>query len=525
MTGSTFGAGKKAAIFLNVVLMIGLALVASGVVVYLTGFTTIKRRIDLTQAETYSLTRDTIALLEGLDKDVEIVTVTDPAAVGAYDPEGVVARAMEYVRDLLEEYEVRSRGRLLVEHVDVHRDGARVRDLQVEIGVLFYNYVLVRCGDNRRVLQLAPDLAEILPGDQAVRRPTQLVAYRVEEAISSAIFGIVDDEKPRVYVISGHDEEVIVSRTAPSGGSLLPVSLGRDNVDVRDLPLFQTKAIPEDAAAVFLLGPHTPFLEDERAALDAYLRRGGRLLVALDPLCDDSLDPLLDALGVEVERAEIRTEAGTETVKALIVRPTEAIAQREDPRVHYLGGSSNAPLGQHPVVDDLRAKGIQVVFEQCAAWKVKPGFERDVTTLASSHPMVFGDLPAGKPKPGVDPSSLFDFQLDPRIETRAQRALALALEPSTAGYQGSRVVVAGSWLAFSNSAIGRFSGNDLFLRRVTSWLIGKKKGAIAPPPRLPPPLVTELKPEEYDQIAFYTMVVLPGAAVVLSILVWFARRN
>lgn len=512
MNGSTFGVKKKAAIFLNVVVMIGLALVASAVVVYITGFTTVKRRIDLTQAETYSLTRDTLSLLSRLEKDVEIVTVTDAAAAGAYDPEGVIARSMEYVRDLLEEYEVRAAGRIVLEHVDVHRDAPRVRDLQVELGVLFYNYVLVRCGENRRVLQLAPDLAEILPGDQSLRRPTQLVAYRVEEAISSAIFGIVDDEKPIVYVVSGHDEEVVVSRTTPTGGSLLPISLGRDNIDVRDLPLFQTKVVPQDAAVVFLIGPRTPLLDDERSALDGYLRRGGRLLLALDPVCDDSLDPWLDSLGIEIERN-------------LILRPIAAIAQNEDPRIHYLGGSSNAPFGQHPIVDELRTKGVSAVFENCAALQVKAGFERDVTTLASSHPSVFGDIPSRKPGLGVDPNTIFDYQFDARVETRGQRTFAVAVEPSSPGYAGARIVVASSWLAFSNTAIGRYTGNDRLLRHATSWLIGKKQGAIAPPPRLPPAMVTELKPEEYDQIAFYTMVVLPGAALLMSILVWWARRS
>lgn len=512
MSGATFGYGKKAAIFLNVVVMIGLAIVAAVTVLYITGFTTLKWRVDLTQSRNYSLTRDTVALLDGLERDVEIVTVTDSAATGEFDPEAVIGRSMEYVRDLLLEYQVRANGRILLENVDVHRDNARVRDLQVELGIPFYNYVVVRCGDNRRVLQLSPDLCEIIRGDPSMRRPTQLVAYRVEEAISSAIYGIVDDERPKVYVISGHDEEVIVSRATSTGGSLLPVTLSHDNVEVLDLPLFQTKAVPADASAVFLFGPHTPLLEDERAALDVYLRRGGRMLIALDPYCDDSLDAWLDSLGVVLERN-------------LIVKPTAAIAAKEDPRVHYVGSGTGAPFGHHPVVDELREKGTQAIFERCAAIAAKPGFERAFTTLATSHPSAFGDVPASKPRPGIDTSDPFDYRLDSRLEKEGQRILAAAIEPTADGYSGSRLVVAGSWVAFCNQTIQRVFGNDRFLRRAASWLIGTKKGAIAPPARLPPPTVTELRPEEYDQIAFYTMVVLPGSAVLLAIIVWFARRN
>ncbi len=500
----TFGAGKKAAIFVNVVVMVALAAVAAGFTIYLLSFTRLRLRLDLTQSANYSLTPQSIEMLAGLDRDVEIVTVTDPAATGTWDPDGAIPRAMEYVRDLLQEYKVRAAGRLSIENLDVQHDPGRVRDVQREVGILFYNFVLVKCGKNKRLLQLDPDLAEFVRGDVNMRRATSLVAYRVEEALSSAIFGALDEKKPQVYVITGHDE-VAISQNTPEGGALLATSLGRDNVAIADWSLFQTKKIPDDADAVFLLGPQSPLVQDERAAIDAYLRKGGHMLVCIDPFCDPSLDDLWGELGVELERN-------------VITSPVSSVTTNQDPRQHYIGPTSGGSYGSHAIVDGLKQRSLTVVLDQCAAIRPKPGSEKPFTTLLTSYRNAFGDVPDPKTRKG-------DLKWDKKTETEGQRIFGAALEFTEGPYSGARVVFMTSWAWLRNDAIRSYQGNDELLRRATGWLVGKKKGAIAPPPRLPPPTVSELKADEYDMIATYTMLVLPGGALLLAILVWFARRN
>ncbi len=505
-SAKTFGTGKKAAIFLNVVVMVALAAVAAGFTIYLASFTKLKFRVDLTQAANYSLTSQSVELLAGLNRDIEIVTVTDPAATGSWDPEGAIPRAMEYVRDLLQEYKVRSSGRVSVEHLDVQHDANRVRDVQREVGVLFYNFVLVKCGKNRRLLALDPDLAEFVRGDVSTRRPTSLVAYRVEEALSSAIFGVLDEKRPQVYNLVGHDE-VAIGQNTPEGGALIATSLARDNIAISDWSLFQTKKIPDDADAVFLLGPQSPLVQDERSAIDAYLRKGGHLLVCIDPFCDPSLDELWNALGVELERN-------------VITNPVSQVMTNIDPRTHFVGSGTNASgtYGSHPIVEDMKRRSQTVVLDQCAAIKARSGFEKSFTTLLTSYTTAFGDAFDPKTRKG-------DGKLDKKTEVAGQRILGAAIEPTEGPYAKSRVVFLTSWACLRNDAIGRSLGNDQLLHKATAWLIGKKNAMIAPPPRLPPPSVSELRQDEYDKIATYTMLVLPGGAVLLAILVWLARRT
>ncbi|HEX2572617.1 MAG TPA: Gldg family protein [Polyangia bacterium] len=69
---------------------------------------------------------------------------------------------------------------------------------------------------------------------------------------------------------------------------------------VRDLGAAEGLAaeVPSDANAVFILGPQKPFLPEELASLERYRKRGGRLLVALDPDGQD-LHEMLGPLGLK----------------------------------------------------------------------------------------------------------------------------------------------------------------------------------------------------------------------------------
>lgn len=498
----TFGGGRRFAILINVILMVGLAVAAAAIVIYLTGFTNFRHRIDLTAARTYTLSQETLRLLETLDRDVEILSVFD-STLQPWDPEQVFPKAMEYTSDLLQEYRVRSNGRLTAENLDPRHDASRVMDLFRELGLRSYNMVIVRSGKNKRVLSLQNDLAEIDVSQLSFGGPPVLVAYRTEEALSTALYQVTQDKPVKAYVITGH-EEMSTDSGAPTEAGLVVSNLKQDNVDAEKLPLFSQRVVPQDADLVIVLNPRQAYVDDERAALDDYMRRGGRLLIAADPLADRSLDPWLLQLGLVIERNFICHSQGGALKDA-------------SPAETWVGNSSPGDFGRHPITDAMIQANDLMVIPLNGAVAGAPGTETRFTSLLLSHPDAFGDVLKDDKEPG-------NFIIEPRLGERAgQRAFAAALEPAGA-HEGSRVVyIAGSvWCA--NKVLNDVVGNAKFLRRSVAWLTGRNKQVVHVPPRTPRVARAELRASEYDTIFAYTVLYLPAGALLLAVLVWFARR-
>ncbi len=115
------------------------------------------------------------------------------------------------------------------------------------------------------------------------------------------------------YLTVGHGEF-----NGPAGDEADPlqkVDLLKDglrvfNYRVEDLGLRQGlgRAIPDNAAMVLVLGPRSPFLEEELEALDRYLAAGGAILLALDPDSDFRLGLLEERLGVRYQRVPLAND-------------------------------------------------------------------------------------------------------------------------------------------------------------------------------------------------------------------------
>lgn len=94
------------------------------------------------------------------------------------------------------------------------------------------------------------------------------------------------------------------------GTSAMENILKRLNIRSDKLGLAQGlgSAVPDKASAVAVLGPREPFLPEEAEALLSYVRKGGRLLLMLDPDREVGLEPLLGGLGVELLPGVVSSE-------------------------------------------------------------------------------------------------------------------------------------------------------------------------------------------------------------------------
>ncbi len=115
-----------------------------------------------------------------------------------------------------------------------------------------------------------------------------------------------------LHLTVGHGERNAMLDRAARGDGTRGVEniLGRLNIKSDKLGVAQglASAVPDEASAVAVLGPREPFLPEEAEALLSYLRKGGRLLLMLDPDRALGLEPLLEGLGVELLPGVVSSE-------------------------------------------------------------------------------------------------------------------------------------------------------------------------------------------------------------------------
>lgn len=138
--------------------------------------------------------------------------------------------------------------------------------------------------------------------------------------------------------------------------------------------------VPSDASAVFILGPQRPFLPEELAALERYRKRGGRLLVALDPDGGQDLPELLGPLGLRY----VRTPLANDQVYA------RRTFQASD-RANLVTGS----FSSHPSVTALSQLGFRAPLIMVGAGRIEDAGQRPQgmfqNPIVFAHPATFED--------------------------------------------------------------------------------------------------------------------------------------
>ena len=118
-----------------------------------------------------------------------------------------------------------------------------------------------------------------------------------EEKLTLALIRLTRKESKKVYFLSGHDERSINEENA-HGITSFATSLRKMSFDVATLNLFDTKVIPTDADVLAIVGPQSPYLLSEKIAIEKFLRKGGGLMVAVDPNMEHQMEDWLRAWGV-----------------------------------------------------------------------------------------------------------------------------------------------------------------------------------------------------------------------------------
>ena len=199
------------------------------------------KRWDLTENQAFSLSEQSTKVLKSLDSPVQFTVYDQDTNFGRF-------------RDRLDSYAYESKN-VNIEYVDIDRQPARAKQAEVQTaGTIVISY----------------------------KDRVQRISNTEEQDITNALIKLENPQQKKVYFTQGHGEH----DTAGSdrlGYTTVAAAIGRDNFTVEKLVLVQQKTVPADATVIVIAGPKTDFLEPEIAALKAFLAKGGKLLVMLDP--------------------------------------------------------------------------------------------------------------------------------------------------------------------------------------------------------------------------------------------------
>lgn len=121
-----------------------------------------------------------------------------------------------------------------------------------------------------------------------------------EERLTNGIYQLVDSRRKSIYFTQGHGE-----KGKNHGGGQLWQALEGEYYQVAPLSLIETSQIPEDASCVVIAGPRSAFFQKEIDQLDSYMRRGGSVVVLLDPYHDSGLNNFLLTYGIVLRQMSI----------------------------------------------------------------------------------------------------------------------------------------------------------------------------------------------------------------------------
>lgn len=113
------------------------------------------------------------------------------------------------------------------------------------------------------------------------RRET--VHFISEQDITNALAKVVHNESRTIYFLSGHGERNL-ENFENEGYSRLKNALEEQNYRVVSLNLMTAEKVPADASLVVIAGPERKIFPEEVDRLNTYLDGGGSLLVLLDPI-------------------------------------------------------------------------------------------------------------------------------------------------------------------------------------------------------------------------------------------------
>jgi ABC-type uncharacterized transport system involved in gliding motility auxiliary subunit len=426
------------------------------------------KRWDLTTAKQFSLSDQTRKVLQDLKEPVHVK---------------VFARSDDFqrFRDRLDEYKYASK-QVDVEYLDPEKKPALAQQYGITaLGTVVFEYH----GRNEKATSDG------------------------EQELTNALIKVIQGRQPKVYFTTGHGEKDTTSADR-TGYNTISSALTSDNFVVDKLVLAQQKDVPADADVLVIAGPQTDFLQPEIDMLKAYLAKGGKAFIMLDPVLKPGqmqptgLQALLMDWGITADNDVVLDVSGMgrligadESIPVAASYPPHAITQNFQLLTAY-------PLARSmtPIEGGVNGHTAQSIVETSrSSWG-----EMDLKALSSGQPAKADD----------------DDKKGPVSLAAAVSAPAADGVEKDGKKPETRVVAFGDSEFPSNAFLGVQGNRDLFLNTV-NWL-AQQENLIAIRPRDAEDRRITLTADQQTRIFYLTVLIVPGLILLAGVQTWWRRR-
>lgn len=359
-----------------------------------------------------------------------------------------------------------------------------------EYGVSGNGTIVIAKGGRKESLNVGTDLEKArtsLRGlDQDVQKKLLLVAK----------------SKRTIYLTAGHgerSEDPLNTTDQRATISMLRNELKAQNYELKKLSAAEGlgSEVPKDAAAVLVLGPQTEFSAAEANALNEYEKKGGKVLIAVDPESGDEFKDLLSPLGLKFSPTVLANDS-------VYIRATHGPSDRA-----ILATSS---YSSHPVASSVGRQGLPVVFYTSGSLDELPAHPADtvVDFTVRAHAQTWNDLNN-------------NFNADTPPEVRKAYGLVASVTrraPSNKIEEELRAVVLADSDAVGDVVLSQVKSNQGLILDMLKWLLGEEKIMGLTNSEND---VAIVRTRQQDMIWFYATIFLAPAVVILA--GFFARRR
>ena len=447
-------------------------------------------RLDMTEAKLYSLSPQTITMLQRLENPVHIVFFHDPM-----------------MRETVELYELMARqtDKVTVEFYDPMTSPAQARLL----GVQFAGTALMRSGERKLQVHGASE-TDIANG-----------ILRVSRGATQRICFLDGHGEADPFSLESHDHlEGTAGHTHGMGAKVVVherhgMAKARNALETMNYQV-EKVALPRSADALahcgvlVVAGPKSALLPAEVAAVRGYLSAGGNAMFMLDPFVATGLEPVMREIGVMLDNT-------------IVI----------DPASHFWADPSSPAVtdyNRHQVTRDLPltffpgARSLSPTPERVPGISIVPLVNTSKSSYGETSPDR-AEFDKGKDLPG--PTTLMVI-VTRRIADQGRAArrdgspspAASADQP--AAEHRSRVVIAGDSDFATNSFFHIMGNGNLFLNSVN--YLAAQENLIGVEPRTFDIPRVNLTNRQMKGTVFLSIVLVPALLAVVGAAVWWKQR-